>query len=604
VRRLKQPYSLSWHLVVLVLAAMIPFFIFSALMVDRLVNLERQVSERRLRREAQKLMISVDQEFTIAIRTLQALAASSNIERRDLQSFHEEMRRVQKTQPSWETILVRSPNGELLASAVLEYDKELMSEADYDSIEKVVQTGKPVIGRLIKSPIEGSAGNKYSFPVRIPVFDKDQIIYVLSAIISVDRLQLIVSDSIEEEWTRTIVDGEGTVAARSRSPEAFVGKKGTPSFIRTIHESFGGLVRETTLEGKEVYMAYDRSPASGWAVCIPVPVDALEAQARRSMQIVVATGMALVLSFGGLALFYSRRLANRIKSATTGAMALAEGQVPLVEKSMVKEVEQLRVSLLTVSKLLQQREQERSEHLTQAVIAKAEAEQANRAKSEFLANMSHELRTPLGVVLGFSDLMAHVDITAEERSENLEIIQRNGKHLLRLIDDILDLSKVEARRLTVEHLDFSLSDLISGVMADISPRAINKGIDLTVSTPGPLPETVNTDPIRLRQIIYNILGNAIKFTEKGEVNMQVEADETHLILTVRDSGIGLSEAQQKTLFRPFTQADSSHTRKYGGTGLGLALCKRLAELLGGDITLLESHPGRGSIFQIRVKVKG
>ncbi|MDQ3231909.1 MAG: ATP-binding protein, partial [Pseudobdellovibrionaceae bacterium] len=290
-------------------------------------------------------------------------------------------------------------------------------------------------------------------------------------------------------------------------------------------------------------MAYDRSPVSGWAVSIPVAVDLVEAPARRSMKIVVITGVLLLVFFGGLALLYSRRLASHIKSATIGAMALAEGKVPRVERSMVKEVEQLRDSLLTVSNLLKRREQERTEHLEQANAARAEAEQANRAKSEFLANMSHELRTPLGVVLGFSELIADSDTTPEEKAENLEIIKRNGRQLLRLIDDILDLSKVEARRLTIEALDFSLPELISGILVDLRPQTQDKGLNLTIISDDGVPETVRTDPIRLRQIIYNIVGNAIKFTKQGEVGLHLKADHEHLILIVRDTGIGLTDEQ-------------------------------------------------------------
>jgi signal transduction histidine kinase len=582
---------------------MIPFFIFSAFMVDQLVRLERRGSERHLRREAQKLRVLLDQEFSSVIRTLQALATSLDLEQKDLKSFHQELGRVQKSQPSWETILVHDVTGKMLVTAIREYGETLMAPPEPDSLQEVITTGQPVIGQVTKAPPNSQFSNKYAVAVRVPVFNQGRLTYVLSAIISVDRLQVIANEAMASEWTRTIVDSNGTVAARTRNPEKFIGQPGTPSFVKTIHESFEGLVRETTLDGKTVYLAYDRSPFSAWAVSIAVPVDVLETSARQSRALVVGIGTFILLIFGGLALFYSRRLALRIRSAALGAMDLADGKTPQVASSSVTEVEQLRTSLLTVADLLQERERERNEHLNQAIAARAEAEQANRAKSEFLANMSHELRTPLGVVLGFSELLVLDDITPAERTENLQIIQRNGQHLLRLIDDILDLSKVEARRLTIETLDFSLAEWMTGIMADLKPRAMEKGLEFTLTSAGPLPDLIHTDPIRLRQIIYNLVGNAIKFTASGFVNLHLEAQEDQLAITIRDSGIGLTEEQQKSLFRPFTQADGSHTRKYGGTGLGLALAKRLGELLGGDVQLLESNPGKGSVFQIRVKVR-
>jgi signal transduction histidine kinase len=582
---------------------MIPFFIFSAFMVDRLVRLERQASERHLRREAQKLRVSVDQEFSSIIRTLQALATSQDFERHDLKSFHQDLIRIQKSQPSWLALLVHDMQGKMLISSLRNYGEVMMTPPEPESLREVRASGQAVIGKVIKVPPGSAIADAFAFPIRVPVLVAGQINYVLTAVISVDRLQTIANDAMAMEWTRTIVDRASTVAARSLRPDEFVGKMATPSYIQHTTSTFEGLVRETTLDGKAVYLAFDRSRFSGWTNSIAVPVDILEASTRRSRALVQATGSFILLVFGGLALLYSRRLALHIRSASEGAMNLADGKGPEVKASMVTEVEQLRGALITVANLLQERERERNEHLNQAIAARAEAEQANRAKSEFLANMSHELRTPLGVVLGFAELSVLDGISPEERAENLEIIQRNGQHLLRLIDDILDLSKVEAQRLTIDAQDFSLPDMMTGIMGDLKPKALQKNLALTLTKSGMLPAQLHTDPVRLRQIIYNLVGNAIKFTEKGEVNLHLEAQDDQLIITVRDTGIGLTDEQQKSLFRPFTQADGSHTRKYGGTGLGLALSRRLAELLGGSVELLESAPGQGSAFQLRVRIR-
>ncbi|HET9239504.1 MAG TPA: ATP-binding protein [Oligoflexus sp.] len=603
MRRLKKPYSLSWHLVVLVLASMIPFFIFSAFMVDRLVRLERQAGERLLRREAQKLRVSVDQEFSSIIRTLQALATSQDLEQHDLKAFHQDLNRIQKSQPAWLAILVHDMQGRMLLSSMRDYGDVLKTPPEPDSLRDVISSEEAVIGKVIKVPAGSVISNSFAFPIRVPVFVKGKMTYVLTAVISVNRLQAIANDGLAMEWTRTIVDRASTVAARSLRPEDFVGDLATPSYIKHTSSSFEGMVRETTLDGKPVYLVFDRSRLSGWISSIAVPVEILEAPTRRSRALVLATGSFILLVFGGLALLYSRRLALQIRSAAKGAMNLADGKVPEVEASMVTEVQQLRSALITVANLLQEREQERNEHLNQAIAARSEAEQANRAKSEFLANMSHELRTPLGVVLGFAELSVLDDISPEERAENHAIIQRNGQHLLRLIDDILDLSKVEARRLTIHAQDFSLPDMMAGIMGDLKPKALEKNLALTLTKSGMLPGQIHTDPVRLRQIIYNLVGNAIKFTEKGEVNIHLESMDDDLIITVRDTGIGLTVEQQNTLFRPFTQADGSHTRRYGGTGLGLALSRRLAELLDGSVELLESAPGQGSAFQFRVRVR-
>ena len=235
--------------------------------------------------------------------------------------------------------------------------------------------------------------------------------------------------------------------------------------------------------------------------------------------------------------------------------------------------------------------------------AKRAAEAANRAKSEFLANMSHEIRTPMTAILGFTDVLLG-NLKAPEDLEAVETIRRNGDHLLEIINDILDLSKIEAGKLEVRRAACSPCRILADVASLMRVRADAKGLPLTVEFAGPIPETIHTDPTRLRQILINLVGNAIKFTETGQVRAVVSlARETRhgpqLQFDVIDSGIGMDPPQMERLFQPFTQADSSHSRKYGGTGLGLTISKRLAGMLGGDIRV-QSVRGTGSTFSLAI----
>lgn len=573
-------------------------------MVSWLVSYERSASERYLIRSTKELAAAVDQEIEATIRTLKAIAVSDSLLHRDLKSFHAELRKILQTQPSWLTVLVQSPTGETLINGGREYEQKLGPPAEPVSLKQLFAVKKPVIGTIARGNPASHLTGRLAFPVRVPVFDGEQVIYALSAVIATDSLQAIVEKffSSPEEWTRTIVDSQGIIAARSRNPTDFVGKLGTDSFLKLIQESNSGLVRRA-IDSQSVYVSFFRAPISNWTAAIAVPVVALEAQTTRSLLIVTCMGIFLLVIFGSLAVFYSRHLAREIKSAATGAMALANGMTPSIERSLVSEVEQLRQSLFQAARLLKAREQERNENLLQANAARAEAETANLAKSEFLANMSHELRTPLGVILGFANLIANDQIACEEKDEISLILKRNGQHLLRLIDDILDLSKAEASKLSIEYVDFSLPDLISNIVSELKPQAMDKKIELIIASEGPIPELVRSDPIRLRQIVYNLLGNAIKFTEKGRVELRVKHVHPILYIAVQDTGIGLTEEQRKHLFSTFSQADSSHTRKYGGTGLGLVLSKKIANLLGGDVKLLESHPGCGSIFRAHINIE-
>ncbi len=237
------------------------------------------------------------------------------------------------------------------------------------------------------------------------------------------------------------------------------------------------------------------------------------------------------------------------------------------------------------------------------------AESGTRAKSEFLANMSHEIRTPMTAILGFTDILLNepgLDRAPPVRLEALRTIHRNGTYLLQIINDILDISKIEAGKYDIQRNACRPADLLADVLRLMQVRADEKGISLKAEYDGPIPETIQTDSMRLRQILINLLGNAIKFTDVGSVRvvtrLQHNSTQAPLLqIDVVDTGIGIKPEHQRELFQPFTQAEGSTSRRYGGTGLGLAISKRLAEMLGGSIAV-ESTPGHGSRFRVTIDV--
>ncbi len=243
--------------------------------------------------------------------------------------------------------------------------------------------------------------------------------------------------------------------------------------------------------------------------------------------------------------------------------------------------------------------------------AKEGAEAASRAKSEFLANMSHEIRTPMTAILGYIDILtqscAHrCPFPRDEIGDPLRVISQNATHLLQIIDDILDLSKIEAGKLVLENVTCSPTQIVTEVASLMQLRATEKGLALKVTCDGSVPSAIQSDPTRLRQILMNIVGNAIKFTEVGEIRIHTRwiptgEEGSELQICVSDTGIGIAQHLIARLFTPFTQADSSNRRQFGGTGLGLSIRKRLAQLLGGDITA-ESVLGEGSRFAVTIPV--
>ncbi len=387
--------------------------------------------------------------------------------------------------------------------------------------------------------------------------------------------------------------------------------------------------REEVVVGHRRYAHARASVPGGWTVILLRSHEAiLAAQSRYRTALLVATMTMLLLGLG-LAAWFGRRIAGPITALAQWVKTFdLEGtsHVPTVPEHAPRELRDLADYLETTSnrlrfsfrrveattlerEMLNQQLKDVLAHLDRKVESRTRAltdalqsaEQANLTKSRFLANMSHELRTPLNSVIGFAALLRknrHGALQPKDL-DMLDRIQANGRHLLTLINDVLDVSKIEAGRMTLEVLPVDVAALARGVVADFDAQVPSRAV--TVSYRGPESCIVETDEAKVRQIVVNLVGNAVKFTSAGEVSVRVDASDSRLELNVSDTGIGIPPDRLEAIFRPFVQADAATTRKYGGTGLGLTISRSMAEMLGGTLTVV-SRSGEGTTFTLSIPV--
>ncbi len=367
-------------------------------------------------------------------------------------------------------------------------------------------------------------------------------------------------------------------------------------------------VISNNLQGTKVLSASALIPSLDWAVVIERPVEEADeplyaSMLRTSSLLLVGLGMALLAS-----LFVARRVVRPLRNLRDGVERIGSGnlgyrlnvktgdEIEILAEEFNKMTAQLQESYANLERKVADRTQE-------LATANERLDEASRHKSQFLANMSHELRTPLNGILGLTEMILdgiYGEVPEKIRSA-LEDVQASGRHLLGLINDVLDLSKIEAGRVTLALHEYSMRDVVQAVSTAMQPLAAAKNLTLKVTIPPDLPPA-NGDQRRITQVLMNLVGNAIKFAEAGEVRVEVGSADGSFLLSVSDTGPGIAPADQERIFEEFQQVDGSSSRSKGGTGLGLTIAKRIVEMHGGRIWV-ESKVGMGSTFRFMLPFK-
>ena len=397
---------------------------------------------------------------------------------------------------------------------------------------------------VISDVFIGGALKRPLVAVHAPVLRGGKVISVISVAFVPERLGKVLKEQLlPPDRVAGVFDSQGVIVARTRDADRYVGKKGSPSLLAQMPLKPEAAIETITLDGVPVYSMYSRSPLSGWSVVIGVPRSVVWSEMLASVKWIGLFVTVLLIAGFCVAWMYARSIGLSV-------------------------------------------------------------EQADAAKDAFVANMSHELRTPMNAVLGMAHLMGATRLS-QEQQRYLEMIQAAGQSLLGILNDILDFSKMQAGKVELHPARFKLDDVMHALATIMSVSAGEKELELCIGVEPDVPRVLLGDALRLQQVLVNLAGNAIKFTERGEVSVLVQRVSTEPLMLrfcVRDSGIGMDQQQLARLFSPFTQGDLSFTRRFGGTGLGLTISKGLVELLGGRIQVT-SEPGKGSEFQFTLAFK-
>ena len=597
--REKGSRSFRWQFTTLCLGLLIPTLLFVSVLLWRYAASERSRVEDEAGALSRGLAVTLDREINGVLTTLQALATSPSLQSRDFAAFYRQVSDVRRLQgihlslrdvDGHMVLSTRAPLGTFVPvpAMLAETDREVLrtGKATVSNVFTSVTSGKPVF-QIVSAPIE--VDGKPSF--------------LLAASLDLDYLvDAARREQLPAGWIGALVDRNGIFAVRTEHQEDYAGKPTSPDFRARLLSDAGSYYGRSSA-GRDILAGYAHSQLTGWTASASVGSDVVDAPLHRSLLILIGLGAGLALIATGVALVVGRRIDKAVRRLSDAAEDIGRGRPLEPFTTPIAEVNQVGRALATAALQLRDRARERDEAEADLSAAKETAEKANLAKSAFIANMSHELRTPLSAIIGYSEMMLEEleeDGDAAGLTPDMRKIEGNARHLLGLINDVLDLSKVESGKMEVFAETFGVEDLVRGVASTVQTLVDRKGNRLLLEIGSGL-GAMHSDITKIRQVLLNLLGNAAKFTERGTITLEAwrtsSAASGDVLFRVSDTGIGMTRDQQARLFQRFVQADSSTTRKFGGTGLGLSLTKAFAEMLGGTVAV-DSELGRGSSFTI------
>jgi len=583
--------SLRWYLLAVIAAAVVPVAGFGGIVGYLLAMEQRETFRLGAQDRALAIITAVDATLRDSITTAQALAASPTLDDPDLVRFRVVAQRILNSQqPHWTNVNLALPSGQQLLNLARPPGAPLPNITGVDrSFARVVETRLPAVGDLVIGPVTG----KWDIGIRVPIVQRGEVAYVVTAVLDPAIIQkLLDAQKLPADWVGVVLDRNDRIVARTVSPDKTLGRIGSDSLREALSRARSGWFRGSTVEGTAVYTPYFRSPETGWTFAMGIPAGAVDASAYRAAVLLVSGLVGAVALSAGLAVFIGRKLTRPVAALASGIDAIGRGYRPApVDTPRIVELRTLAKVVGEAAEAI--RERHRLMQRERDALAAAD-----RAKDEFLAMLSHELRNPLAALTSAAQVLRLSGTAADSARGAQEVIERQTRHMARLVEELLDASRLTMGKVSLERADLELGALVSAMVASwrSSGRFDRHLVSVEYS-----PVWVHADRGRLEQIVTNLVDNAVKFTPPGSpIRISVRPEGGEALLEVEDEGDGIEPRTLERIFDLFVQGEKSFQRSKGGLGIGLAVVRELVGLHGGTVSAESAGTGKGARFTVRL----
>ena len=583
----------------MVAAIMLPLVLASAFAVNKIWQEEQATAAASLRKTVDATSLIVDRDIQASLAALRALGNSEHLQTGNFEAFYVQAKAINTSPYTW-TALFEADGTQLLNTYAPFAARPAAPQISALSatVAQVHATQKPVVSDVFVSPASGL----HRIAVYSPTAAVGTKSYVVAQGFAFDHWKNIPKQlDLPADWIVAVIDRQGRFIARTHNNDELLGKPARPELVAAAAERNAGFIRISTVEGIDSYQAFDHSEVTGWTIAVAAPVKSVDAPVVRAMQIAAAGFIFAMLASAILAAAFGRRLIAALQSASTAAVSLGRGQPPQVTFTSILEVDALNQSLVSSGELLERERQARlsaelqRERLLEAErLARDAAQKENQAKDHFLAMLGHELRNPLAAISGAVSVLTRGNKSPLDANRYLGIIRRQNRHLVHIIDDLLDMSRLIAGKIVLDPHPVDLAECVQSCVDGLKAAQRLAGHTVNVTAE---PVWINADPVRIEQVIINLIGNALKFSATGST-IQVDLHQVggNAVLCVQDQGIGMTPELLAQVFEPFTQGPAPVNGPQSGMGIGLALVRQLVELHGGTVTVTSAGLGQGSAF--------